>query len=282
MHAQIIWIALAILMFWVAQLVSSLRCAYIARTLGGTLDFSTSLRAHFAGLWFNQVLPTSLGGDAIKIMMLKKALGVGIALRSAILDRLSGLMFLMLTIALALPLYGKVFINEPNLTVMLGTFAIMSISIIILCAWGAIYVQRSRFLPPMLLKMAQIFLDIGRFRINRQMWEQLWTSAIVHFNGIATYALLGLALGVRVDFVTFLLIVPLVFLIALLPISFAGWGVREAGAVWLFGIVGISRENSLALSISFGLLLIIASLPGLIIFTSQSSKEPLNNSSAMR
>jgi len=124
----------------------------------------------------------------------------------------------------------------------------------------------------------QLFSDIWLFRMKKSMWEQLWTSAIVHFNGIAAFALLGLALGISVDFVTFLLLVPLVSLIALMPISFAGWGVREAGAVWLFGIAGIAKESSLAMAISFGLLLVLAGLPGLFLFLYQSSKRRVSRS----
>jgi hypothetical protein len=51
---------------------------------------------------------------------------------------------------------------------------------------------------------------------------QLWTLAIVHFNGIITYALLGFALGINEELLTFIPIVPIIFLIALILISFAG------------------------------------------------------------
>lgn len=266
LHAQFEWAALALLIFFAAQIFSSLRCVYIARALGGTINLSTSLHAHFIGLWFNQVLPTSLGGDVIKIAMLKEPLGLSIALRSAILDRLSGLMFLLLAIALTLPLYKEIFHQQPNLVFALSVLSLAGLTGTGLCAWGAHHLQRYQSLHPILLKLVQLLSDIWIFRMKGPMWGQFWTSAIVHFNGIAAYALLGLALGVSIKPVTLLLVVPLVFLVALLPISLAGWGVREAGAVWLFGIVGVPKENALAMSISFGLLLVFAGLPGLFLF----------------
>ena len=277
-HAKFSWVVLALLFFWVAQIFSALRCVYIARTLGRTLNLSTSLRAHMVGLWFNQVFPTSLGGDVIKIAMLKEPLGLSIALRSAILDRLSGLIFMLLAIALTLPLYAEIFSQRPNLTFALSVLSIVGITATVLCAWGAHYLQRSRSMHLVLHMLVQLFSDIWLFRMKKSMWEQLWTSAIVHFNGIAAFALLGMALGISVDFVTFLLLVPLVSLIALMPISFAGWGVREAGAVWLFGIAGIAKESSLAMAISFGLLLILAGLPGLFLFLYQSSTRRVSRS----
>ena len=264
-HMQILWAVLAIFVFWVAQVVSALRCVYIARVLGGNISLITSLRAHFIGLWFNQVLPTSLGGDIIKIAILKKPLGLSIALRSAILDRLSGLMFLLLAIVLMLPMYADAFDQQPKLVYILSVLSLVGISAIILCVWGAHYLQKHRILHPTLLKFVRLFSDILLFRTKWLIWNQFWTSAIVHFNGIATYGLLGIALGINIDIITLVLLVPLVFLVALLPISFAGWGVREAGAVWLFGIVGIPKEDALAISIAFGLLLLFSGLPGLIV-----------------
>lgn len=269
------WVLLALAIFWAAQFASSLRCAYIARRLGGTLDLATSVRAHFLGLWFNQVLPTSLGGDVIKIAVLRKKIGLGLALRAAILDRISGLVFLMLALALTLPLYARIFPRtEFTAAIALLSLGFM-VALPVLC-WGARHVSARFAHRPQLVRLLQLLVDIGSFRQGRALWEQAWTSAIVHFNGIAAYGLLGVALGIKVHLVLFVLVVPLVFLVALLPLSFAGWGVREAGAVWLFGMVGIGKEDALAMSVCFGLMLVMAGLPGLWVFMRQPAMAPAN------
>lgn len=266
-HVQYPSMILALAIFWVAQIFSALRCVYVARILSGTtLNLPTSIRAHFIGLWFNQVMPTSLGGDVIKIAILKKPLGLSIAIRSAILDRLSGLMFLLLATAITLPLYANLFPAHPELIIALGIIAIGGVLAIILSAWAAHRVSKLSSLNAISLKFAQVLSDIWAFRKGRPLWEQTWTSAIVHFNGIITYALISFALGINVDLLTFLLVIPITFLIALIPMSYAGWGLREAGAVWLFGMVGITNENALAISVCFGLLLVIAGLPGLLVW----------------
>ncbi len=264
-QAQYSLMFLALIIFWVAQVFSALRCVYIARVLGGNLVLSTSLRAHFVGLWFNQVMPTSLGGDIIRMAILKKPLGLSIAIRSAILDRVSGLMFLLLATAITLPLYARLFPSHPELIITLCAISVGGGLAIILAAWAAHHFTLKFIQNSILIKLAQVFTDVWAFKKGATLWEQLWTSAIVHFNGIVTYALLGYALGVNVNLITFLLVVPVIFLIALIPVSFAGWGLREAGAIWLFGMVGIHNESALAMSICFGLLLIISGLPGLVI-----------------
>jgi uncharacterized membrane protein YbhN (UPF0104 family) len=260
-NAKYSYMVFALAIFSAAQVFSSLRCVYVARVLGGELDLSTSIRAHFVGLWFNQVLPTSLGGDVVKIAILKNTLGLSIAIRSAILDRISGLMFLLLATAVALPLYVDLFPTHPELIFALGIIALGGGLIAVLGAWVAHGLSKSSILSPMLLKLLQIASDMWEFRKGAVLWGQMWTSAIVHFNGIFSYLLLGLALGIEVNPISFLLIVPVVFLIALIPVSFAGWGLREMGAVWLFGMVGITNESALGMSICFGLLLVVAGLP---------------------
>lgn len=256
---------IALTIFWLAQIISALRCVYIARVLGGSLKLTTSLRAHFVGLWFNQVMPTGLGGDIVKMAILREPLGLNLAIRSTILDRVSGLFFLLLSIAVTLPLYSAIFSPNYKLTIALSIISIGGITAISLFALAAQKLTLRTTKRSTITKLLQLFSDILSFRAWKPLKEQLWTSAIVHFNGIITYALLGLALGVQVNWGTFLLVVPVVFLIALIPISFAGWGLREAGAIWLFGIVGISSTSALAMSVSFGLLLVIAGLPGVVI-----------------
>jgi hypothetical protein len=266
-HAQYSIIIFALVVFWLAQIFSALRCVYVARVIGGTLDLSTSLRAHFVGLWFNQVMPTSLGGDVIKIALLRRPLGLSIAFQSAILDRVSGLLFLLLATAITLPLYVNFFPSYPEFINALAVIAIGGSLTIILGAWAAYRFSKvSTLLNPAFLKLIQFFCNVWSFRKGPSLWEQVWTSAIVHFSGIITYSLIGFALGISVNPIAFLLVVPIIFLIALIPVSFAGWGLREAGAVWLFGSVGITNESALAMSICFGLLLVVAGVPGLFIF----------------
>jgi uncharacterized protein (TIRG00374 family) len=270
-HAQYLLMFLALVVFWVAQVFSSLRCVYVARTLGGALDLSTSLRAHFVGLWFNQVLPTSLGGDVIKMAILRKPLGLSLAIRSVILDRLSGFIFLLLATAVTLPLYAKLFPSHLELVIGLGFIVIGGGLAIILGAWAAHRISKLDILNPVFRKLTQIFSDVWAFRKGTSLWEQAWTSAIVHFSGIVTYMFLGFAFGIKVDFIIFFLVVPIVFLIALIPISFAGWGIREAGSILMFGMVGVEKEISITISISFGLLLVVAGLPGLITLALKKS-----------
>lgn len=270
-RVQLGWIVVAVVVFWLAQVASSLRCAYIARQLGGALDLSTSLKAHFVGLWFNQVLPTSLGGDVVKMAILQKPLGLGLAVRAGVLDRVSGLVFLMAAVGLTLPLYRGLLDASHwlGIVVLVAGFFVALVAAVLL---AHMVIARWQ-LPPWLATLFQLLKDIWAFRSGQPLWEQVWTSAIVHANGIASYTLISLALGLPTPWLHYMLIVPLVFLVALMPVSLAGWGVREVGAVWLFGLVAIPREQALAISVCYGLMLVLAALPGLVVFLGSKRAE---------
>jgi hypothetical protein len=68
-------------------------------------------------------------------------------------------------------------------------------------------------------------------------------------------------------------VISMVTLITVLPISLAGWGVREVTVVALLGMLGVEDEAALLLSIEFGLLAMLVSLPGgvLWLFVGRSS-----------
>jgi len=91
----------------------------------------------------------------------------------------------------------------------------------------------------------------------------------------------ALAQGLSIDFEVsaLLVLIPPVILASLLPISFAGWGIREGAMIAMLGTVDVAPENALALSVAFGFLILILSLPGALVwFLSDFRKSAANNS----
>lgn len=265
--ADLKWIAFALGFFWIAQLASSQRFFYIARRLSTPISFWFSVRLQFVGLWFNQVLPSSVGGDVVKVLMLRPRMGLGLAFRMTLLDRGAGLIFLLASLVVQLPLYLRV-LPDPRQAVGLALSAVTALAAIAALSRMATPTSKMLARVPFVPDIAAVFGGLRLLCSGRSLLEQVWTSAIVHFSGIVVYALAGKALGVQASLLDFVLITPLVFLFALVPISFAGWGVREFGSVWLFGLVGLSSEQSSAISIIYGLMLIIAGFPGLFLLPS--------------
>lgn len=265
-------VACAMLVFWVAEILSSLRCVYIANQLKRRLSLYDAVRAVYIGMWFNQVFPSSIGGDVIKVGVLKRSLGLKSAIVTAFLSRLGGLFMMMLFFILLYPLYEHYF----NKDQMLTDFIIIISTVYIITQFLIVYVS-VKFKNLKLGAIGKKFFDpiLGYFSIYGNasfLLGQMWTSALVHWGGIFSYVLLALALSLDINIWLVVLVVPVVFLVALIPISFAGWGVREAASVWVFGLVGVDAEKALLLSIGYGVFLVLVALPGLFFIYKNNEK----------
>ncbi|MBF0247192.1 MAG: flippase-like domain-containing protein [Alphaproteobacteria bacterium] len=82
---------------------------------------------------------------------------------------------------------------------------------------------------------------------------------------LMVYAL-AVGMGNDIGIVECLVLFPPVLLVQTLPISIAGWGVREGAMVTLFAFAGVSADSALALSLLFGVAIAVTSLPGAILW----------------
>ena len=94
------------------------------------------------------------------------------------------------------------------------------------------------------------------------LFRHLALSVIVHLFTVIAIYFLALSVDVWEGIGVFLVAVPPVFLLTIVPISLAGWGVREGAMVGILMLVGIAKAKILAVSILYGILLILTALPG--------------------
>lgn len=122
--------------------------------------------------------------------------------------------------------------------------------------------------------ISSIALDIARSR-QGAITVLGYSLAIQVLNVVVLYVV-SRGLNMEISFVSALVLIPPVLLIAMLPISVAGWGVREGAMVVALALVGVHSAQSLALSICFGLLLIALSLPGGIVWFLTRHQTPVD------
>ena len=91
---------------------------------------------------------------------------------------------------------------------------------------------------------------------------------LVTLTAILVYCSLSQSEAVRAQGTRFVepsILAPLiapVLMSMLIPVSIAGWGVREATAAGLWIVVGLTAEDGVAISAAYGLLVLLSSLPG--------------------
>lgn len=221
------------------------------------------LKGYFKGSLFNQLLPTSIGGDAYRVFENGKRIGnTKEAFFGVFIDRIAGLLGLLLLNALAIWWLPQ----------LLPTSLTQGIAIILIIGFsGALFGLFMHRLPSLpiplwssLQKLSARFAQV--YSCSKTISIQMGLSLLTHAFSMLVLLTLGKALGLNFDFMVYLVVIPPVILLTLLPLSFAGWGIREGAMVSIFALIGAPSETVLALSLLYGFTLILASLPGLWFF----------------
>lgn len=226
------------------------------------LGFRTALQVVLIGHFFNQVLPSSVGGDAMRVWCAYRAgLGFGIAAATVIIDRLLTLVSLLLLTAAGLPWLFDI-VADP-----LARWALVTVIGTGLAGFAAFLaiVRLPRF--ALRWRALHSLLDLAalarRVIFHARYALPVILLSVVSFAGFAFIVFcIARAMQLDVTLLDCVLLVPPVILITVVPVSIAGWGVREGAMVVAFGFLNVPASAAFAVSVLFGLTLAVASLPG--------------------
>ena len=244
----------------------------VAQITDTALGLPAALRILLIGMFFNQTLPSSVGGDAVRVWLVtREGSSLGKAVNVVLCDRVLALVVLVGLIGATLPaIYARVDDEATRvaLAALVGFGAIGLIGFLIAGEGLARLLQRWRFSRP----FGNLASDFRRLFTRPAAIAPLALSAVIHLLTVFTVMLLAWGLGIKAGFFDGMMIVPTVVLLTTLPISVAGWGVREGAMVAGFGLIGVPADGALALSVLFGLATIVISLPGGIVWLAGRSR----------
>ena len=252
------------------------------RHIGTSSPFLKTLPSYYLGVFFNNVLPTGMGGDAIRTFHLTlRGLSLKVLVASAIVDRVIGLV-----VVLAIGATGFFLSLDSNLVGSRKIFLLIAVLAVVTASW--------LFLAPRFIGLVErLAHKYQHTRIRKGLLvlislcysygsaKKLLLAAIgltVAMQGLVIfiYYYLGSCIGLELPFVTYLVVIPIVAVAASLPISIGGLGVREGALVGLLVTGGADGQLAIALSLLFLLVLWVASLPGsLMLLTSIKNKSRL-------
>ncbi|MBI5860870.1 MAG: flippase-like domain-containing protein [Rhodocyclales bacterium] len=248
------------------QFGSTAVAAYRWQLLMHNLDFGQPLRfywnSYFKGMFFNQALPTSIGGDAVRVLdVARRGFRKRDAFYGVAIDRLAGLGALVSLAFMAYVLNPSLLPQEAYQPILILTAAslagLLGISLPRRMAWLDRY-PKLVFIKLISVKTHQAFA--------KERFQLLVSSLLVPLFAMLGFFASGKALGLPFDLMTYFAIVPPALMLTIIPISIAGWGVREGALVGLFSLIGANKSAVLMMSLLYGLMLIIVSLPGLVVF----------------
>lgn len=246
-----------------------LRWLALIRASGLNISFKKVTSAFSMGLFFNLFLPSSAGGDVARsIDLFGHSPEKSKIVASVILDRLSG--FISIAIIFSISLFtGYKLVNDKSVLLIFG--------LVIFCLFAVLAIL---FSSTIFLKICRLF---NRFKGIRNNLENLHRAIIVYRSkyrvivanvflscftqilSIAAFFLIAKSLHAEIKFIYFLIFIPLIFTVAMLPISIGGLGVRDSSLVYLFSKVGVNPNISLGISlINFALMVIMGLIGGVI------------------
>jgi uncharacterized membrane protein YbhN (UPF0104 family) len=219
------------------------------------LSFLTG--TYFVALLVGQVLPTAVGGDAVRIVDLSRRTGATVdAVSSVVVDRVLGTLAVVVLAAAGAFFGGGGLATSVVLPLEVGLMAALALTAFALLS------PRARPLLRLLVPLARRLRIEGPSRslyeslhaYNRHGGALLWVgvlAAVAQVLKVCVIALLARGMGLQIGFGTLLLLGPVLFLVTMVPISLNGVGLREATFVVLLSGVGVPREDAFVLGLAF-------------------------------
>jgi len=270
---EISTLLLAVGLCFTQILLAGTRWTIIGKGTGGFVAPWTAMRATFAAMFCNQLLPTSIGGDVVRVGIIAgQGLTVGRAARTVVLDRTAGLLSLLTLMGLT----GFVLSDQlpktwpVDLIRLIPAIAIGVVLVALIMGNRIAAALEARGVLPW---FAQLFRDSSALlRHGARTVIILALSYAIHAASAASVWILAQGSGVEIGYAQVLGFLPIVILVQMLPISIAGWGVREGTIVTLFALLGIGSAPAVAVSILWGGCIALGALASGLIWAATRPK----------
>lgn len=268
------WLLLALAISVPQVLLSAWRWRLTARGLEMPLPMGTAVAEYYLATFLNQVLPGGVLGDAARAWRhgrrqadMQSSRG---AWHAVLIERVAGQFALLLLTAVALiaspPLRdGLAHALAPALALTLaeplhpasalrwaGLAAAATLAAFAALRWA--------------VPIRAFAHDLRLALLANGIWRpQAIASLAVSASYVAVYFCCARALGIGTPASMLLPLIPLVLLAMAVPVSVAGWGVREGAAAAVWWLAGLPPAQGMAISIAYGVLVVLSSLPGAVV-----------------
>jgi glycosyltransferase 2 family protein len=270
---------LTIALLFCQMLAVSIRMSTIAGMITSHVPLRTSFRINWIGSFFSLALVTFVSGDVVRTVMLRREcqLPMRESVGTVTLDRAVGLLAILVIVSITAP-WAIQLTGDERIRHSIEVLAVIGALIVIGFALVGFLARHSRVVETVRArikgsKLVYVLLDIMTvarhlFDGRRELPKILFNSFLVQIINVAIIFFLINGMGAEVSIWQCLLIVPTVMLISLLPFSVAGWGLRESAMATGFALIHAPAAAAVAASVMFGVLTLLISLPGGLLWWS--------------
>jgi len=263
------WLLATAGLLLIQVLLGSLRWHIILHSITGAEEYALrvweAIKFYYISVFFNCCLPGTVGGDVVRVWLIKSdKLSLHTSINSVIIDRLIALLALAVLVIATLPGLGNA----------AGFNAELWLPVLLLAGMAGLWLtfrMKSFLMHFQQLRPARWLIHFINCLHTLLAHPKASLIALVYaiFSHLCfclcIYAL-ARGLNVEITILQCVTLVPLVMLAITIPISIGGWGVREASMVGMLGLIGVPQAAALTISLEYGIVNIVASLPAVVLW----------------
>lgn len=264
------WLLLALGLSLPQIVLSAWRWRLTAHQLGVPLRLRHAVAEYYLATFLNQMLPGGVMGDAGRAWRHARSTDAAAGQRAGawhavLVERASGQLALLIVALLALA-WSPALQAVPAHMLGLGNAAHGGSAAAL--AWlllaGVVLVGLALWRRPAVL--VHLGRAARRALLARAVFaRQLIASLLIVASYLAVYLCCMRMVGITTPFGEVLPLVPWVLLAMAIPLSIAGWGIREGAAALVWSLAGLNAAEGVAISVSYGLVVLLSSLPGALL-----------------
>ena len=275
------WLLLALISTLPQYFFSAKRWQITADSLGVQLPFRVALSEYYLSAFTNQVLPGGVLGDAARAMRHGYRLSAGPvdgefsdAVYAVMLERLSGQLALFIFVLVGLFFWPGDIRLASYPIMFLICFIVFGISIFLILIINRVSMMKlyiAFILREILSKSRRALFD------KSVVFKQLIYSLTIVVSYLFSYYLAAKTISLQLTIFEVFIFVPVILFSMVIPLTIAGWGIREASAAAIWSFAGLSSSDGVAISITYGVIILLSALPGVFVLIFSSNRIEANH-----
>jgi uncharacterized membrane protein YbhN (UPF0104 family) len=257
-------VSAALLIGLITTVLSAWRWCVVAWRLGLRLPVRNAVADYYRAQFLNAVLPAGVLGDLHRAVRHGRQEGdVGRGVRAVVLERAAGQVVVVAVVAVALAAWPTVVPPRFHDVVTISGMAVVAL-VVVVSALAVVAGERWAGSGSRWRRASAVSLgDLRRGLLARDAWPAVVLLSVLSFAGYLTLFLVAARAAGSTASLTRLLPLMMLTLLAMgLPVNVAGWGPREGMAALAFGAAGLGAAQGLTVAVVYGVLALVASLPG--------------------
>lgn len=250
----------------VGYLVSCIRWRILLAGLGCSVPLGTLVSSYLVGSFFNSFLPTTVGGDVVRVVDTSRYTSAANAAASVLVERATGIGALLVMAGGALLAVPSLAATAPAAGLAALLFSVLG-ALFVLLGWVVVRAGLAQRIG----RLGKLLMAVAMYgQSKRELIVASLLGVVLQVNVALHYYLLSAVFHQNVPPWAFLFITPVLTVVLMLPVSINGVGLREAAFVQLMKPFGVSTASAVAISVTSYLLITLCALVGGVVYLFRS------------